>query len=113
MIYQTPSGVLFYLANRRRAEIYRFGEPTISAAIRAEKAAWAIDEDTIIKMRTKKVAFVGVMVRESEDIYLAPLSAFLDKTKAKVLNYEGRGGALQRYLPFAYFQYRPGRAKLT
>lgn len=104
---------MFYLANRRRAEIFRSGESTISDAIRNGKACWALDEDTIIKMKSKGVAAVGILCRDTDDIYLTPLSNFLDKTKAKILNYEGRGGALQRYLPLSYFSYRPGKVKLA
>lgn len=77
------------------------------------KAAWAVDEATLIKMRAKKVHVIGVFVKETEDIYIASLDNFLDRAKAKILNFEDRGGALQRYLPLEYFKYRAGAAKMT
>lgn len=107
-IYDLPSGHRVYLAHRRLGEIFRAGEKSIRAAIAARTAAWALDEETLIQMRAQGIKFVGVLVRETGDKFLTELSWFFDKTRAKVMNYERRGGALQRYLPLQYFRRLPG-----
>lgn len=111
-IYTLPDGRVLYLAWRKISEIFRSGEISISAAIRAGKAAWALDDETLLMLRARKIPFAGVLVRETQDVFLTRTEHFFDKTKAKVMNYSGRGGALQRYLPLAYFMRRPGKIKL-
>lgn len=108
-IHTVPSGERAYLAYRKTSEIFRFGEKTISDAIRSGKAAWALDEETLIAMRAKGIRFIGVLVRETGDIYLTKTERFFDRALAKVLNYEARGGSLQKYLPLRYFQLKSGK----
>jgi hypothetical protein len=109
-IYIWPDGLKVYMAHRRIREVFRAGEPSIAAAIDKGVAAWALDEETLIQMRAQGIRYAGVMVRETGERFLTDLSWFFDKKKAKVLNYETRGGALQRYLPLQYFRRRGGRA---
>lgn len=113
-IYDLPSGKRCYLAWRHIGEVFRSGEKTNSDAVRKGTAAWAIDEETLLKMRALGIEHVGVRVRETGDIYLSTLERFMDRTKAKILNYEGRGGSLQRYLPITAdnFAYKPGRVSI-
>lgn len=111
-LYHLPTGVKVYLAHRRIREIYRSGEKTIVAAIKKDVAAWALDEETLIQMRAQGVRFVGVLVRETGDRFITPIANFFDKTKARILNFESRGGALQRYLPLSLFTRRPGRLRV-
>jgi hypothetical protein len=101
-----------YLAYRRLSEIFRSGEKCISDAVRAGKACWAIDQETLLEMRTKGIEFVGVYVRDNGDIYITHISNFFDRTKSKILNYESRGGALQSYLPLEFFKHRLGSIKI-
>lgn len=111
-IYTLPSGVRVYMAWRRTKEIFRYGEASISAAIRAGKAAWALDDETLITLRAQGIKFVGVLDRDTGDKYLTYLDRFFDKSAANILNYEARGGALQRYLPLGQFRRRAGLAKI-
>lgn len=111
-IYEFPSGQIYYLADRRIAEIFRSGEPSISDAIRKGTACWALDQETLLTMRAKKIKWVGVRVKETEDIYLTHIDNFFDRTKAKILNYENRGGALQSYLPLQFFKIRLADTKI-
>lgn len=106
------TGQRCYLAYRRHGEIFRSGEKSISDAVRAGVACWAIDESTLLEMRAKGVRLIGVYVRDNGDIYLTHLNNFFDKSKAKLLNYESRGGALQRYLPLQYFRVRFGKVSI-
>lgn len=111
-IYTFPDGRQVYLAFRKTKEIFRAGEATISDAVRIGTAAWALDDSTILDMRLKGIKALGVHVIDTDDIYLTSIANFYDKTKVKLLNYERRGGALQRYLPLQYFKRRTGRARL-
>ena len=99
-IFDMPNGKEVYLAYRKIGEMFRGGEKSLSDAIMADKASWAIDNDTLIRLRTEGVYFVGVLVKETADIYITTLGEFL---AAPVMNYSSRGGALQRYLPLEKF----------
>lgn len=99
-VFELPSGKEVYLAYRKNGEMFRGGEKTISDAIQKGTASWAIDNDTLIRLRTEGVYLVGVLTKETGDLYIATLADFL---AAPVLNYQNRGGALQRYLPLDKF----------
>lgn len=101
-----------YLANRKLDQIFRFGEKSNSDAIRAEVAAWALDEETLTDLRIRKIVWVGVKVRNNNDVYITRIENFYDRKKTKFLNYERRGGAAQRYLPIKYFAHIPGAVKI-
>lgn len=105
------TGATCYLAYRRQAEIFRSGEKSISDAVRLGTACWALDDQTLLEMRAKGIRVIGVFVRDTGDIYLTRIENFFDRAKAKLLNYESRGGALQRYLPLTFFKIRYGRVK--
>ena len=111
-IYTLPDKRRVYLAYRRLKEIFRSGEMSIVEAIRQGKAAWALDEETLLMLRAQGVVYAGVLVRETQDIFLTRTEAFFDKTKVKIMNYERRGGALQRYLPLKFFRRRPGKTRI-
>lgn len=98
-----------YIAYRKQEEIFRHGCSSISEAIREGKAAWAYDIDTILEMRAKGIKLMGVIVRETGDIWMTHIDNLTDSTKAKVLNYSKRGGALQRYLPLQFFWCKKGK----
>lgn len=80
--------------------MFRGGEKTLADAIQKGKASWVIDNDTLIRLRTEGVYYVGVQTKETGDIYIATLADF---NAAPMLNYQQRGGALQRYLPLDKF----------
>lgn len=107
-IYTVADGRRAYLAYRKTKDIFRSGEKSISDAIRKGIATWAIDEEDLLKLRLKKVPFVGVICSDTGDIYLTSLDRFFDKFLARVLNYSSRAGSLQRHLPLQHFRYRAG-----
>lgn len=104
-IYRLPSGKEIYVAFRKQAEIFRSGEKSIADAMQKGVACWVIDNDTLIRLRIEGVYIVGVQTKETGDCWFAMLGDFL---KAKMLNFEQRGGALQRYLPFNAMTFLPG-----
>ena len=108
-ICQLSDGTEVYLAYRSVAEIYRSGEKSIAEAIRKGTACWAIDETTLNQMRSRKIRFVGVLLKDTGDRFLTPIENFFDAAKAKVLNYSRRGGSLQRFLPLHEFTRRAGK----
>ena len=107
-IYDLPSGLQIYIAYRKQAEMFRSGEKTLSEAIQKDTACWAVDNDTLITLRMRGVYLVGIQVKETDDLYVATLADF---NNAKMLNYEGKGGALQRYLPLNRFMIQLGSAQ--
>lgn len=90
------------MAYRSRKEIFRNGESSLLAAIRQGCACWALDVDTIREIEARGIKHVGVLVKESQELYLTTVDRFMDR--ALILNYESQGGALQRYLPLKYFK---------
>ncbi|MBX5130705.1 hypothetical protein HJB53_29905 [Rhizobium lentis] len=101
-----------YLAARKLDQIFRFGEKCNSDALRKELAAWALDEETLTELRLMKIVWVGVKVKQNNDIYITRIENFFDSKKTKFLNFERRGGAAQRYLPIKYFTHIPGQTKI-
>lgn len=111
-VFELSDGREVYLARRRQAEVFRSGEKTNSDAFAAGKAAWALDDETLLNLRMEGIAICGVFVKETGDIYLTDTANYFDKAKAKVMNYEARGGALQRYLPTTHFRVLLGSARV-
>lgn len=111
-IYALSDGREVYLAWRKQSEIFRSGEKTVSDAFAEGKAAWALDDETLLNLRLEGVELVGVLVKETLDIYVTHISKFFDRTLAKVMNYESRGGALQRYLPIDHFAVTLGSTRI-
>ena len=103
-VYTLPSGTKIYVAYRKISEIFRGGKKTISEAVREGCASWAIDEDTLRERRTEGISIIGVMCKDDDSLWLAPLDKFFDPSNARIMNYESRGGALQRYLPLTEFK---------
>ena len=97
-VYELPSGKRFYLAFKKTIGMHRSGNKSRSGAIRAHEAFWSIEDDTILQLRAKRVAFVGVRVKESEDVYLTSMTAFLRDAQ---------------YLPGAYTAGRPAKFLLV
>jgi hypothetical protein len=102
-IYEMSDGREVYLAFRHRKEIFRSGEKSVSAAADKGIACWAVDYDTLLELRREQVFLVGVYVRDEEEFYITSWNSFFDETKATVMNYDARGGALQKYLPIQHF----------
>jgi hypothetical protein len=111
-VYTLASGEQVYMAWRKTSEIFRGGEKLLSDAISNMKASWAIDDETLRDRKREGIRFIGIWVVDTDDKYIAPLDYFFDKTRAKVMNYETRGGALQRYLPLDQFRHTPGVTKI-
>ena len=99
-VYELSNGTEVYVAFRKQSELFRSGEKSIADAIQKGTAAWAIDYDTLIRLRTEGVYLVGVQTKETGDVYMATLADF---NAAPMMNYAARGGALQRYLPLDRF----------
>jgi hypothetical protein len=110
--YTLPDGRRCYLAWRRIREIYRAGEKDISTAIRLGTAAWAIDDRDLIRLKVTGVRMVGVLVKETADVYLTDLRNYFDKNQYKMLNFTSKGGSLQRFLPLDRFTVKTGSVKI-
>jgi hypothetical protein len=111
-IYELSDGRNVYLAYRWRKEIFLNGEKSINAALDKGVACWAMDQDTLFNMRIRMIEIVGVYMRDERNIYITRLENFFDTDKSRIMNFERRGGALQRYLPLQYFDMLKGRSKI-
>jgi hypothetical protein len=92
------------LAYRWHKEIFRCGEVTISDAQRKGIACWALDNDTLQLAKIKGVKYIGVRLKDTGSLYLAPIDEFYNPANIKIMNYTARGGSLQRYLPIDRFR---------
>lgn len=110
--YRLPTGSEVYMAWRNERDIFRAGKPTTSEALREGVACWALDEELLLKLRSKGIRFVGVWLKDTDDRYLTTVETFFDRTKAKILDYSVRGGSLQRYLPLEFFRAETGRVRV-
>lgn len=102
-VYKLEDGRQVYLAYRTRKEIFRSGEKSVSAAHDKGIACWAIDYDTLLDMRREQIFLIGVYVRDEEEIYITQYENFFDDRKATVMNYDAKGGSMQKYLPLKWF----------
>lgn len=88
--------------------MFRSGRKTMSEAVRDGVSSWALDDETVLTEKAKGTKYLGVLDRDSGAIWLTPIETYLDRAKFKILNYTGRGGALQRYVGFQHFVMKPG-----
>ena len=109
-IFRLSSGKEIYVTFRKQDEIFRGGEKTIAEAMQKGIAAWAVDCDTLIRLRIEAVYLIAIQTKETGDLYLTTLEEF---NKAPVLNFASRGGAMQRYLPLDKFIVQLGSVQKT
>lgn len=101
--YHFDNGRSCYLHYQRQAKIQCAGKPTISEAIREGIAAWAIPVDTLVDLARKEIPIIGVLVRDTGDVYLTFLSDFYDHDKARLRNI-GKSSVLYRFLPLQHWR---------
>ena len=87
-----------YIASRLRADIFRNGHNSLTAAADAGDTAWAIDTTTLTRMRLKGVKLVGIYQWDDETLYLTTMDKYMDLGQTK--DYSTRNGARQRYLRY-------------
>jgi hypothetical protein len=110
--FYTFAGKLAYIAYRKHGDVFRAGEATISEALRKGTAAWALDDETLLMARARGAAFVGIMVRDTGDRYLARIEHWFDRGRVRFIDYEKKGGSRQRCLALSEFVMRRGELKL-
>lgn len=109
-IYQLPSGRRLYLSTRRTIAMFRDAAANHSVAIRQHSAYWAIEDDVILTLRNMKVGYVGVCVKETDDLYLCPFTRFVDE--ARYMPRAMAFGHPQKFLSIDRFSVRLGDFKL-
>tara|TARA_B100002049_G_scaffold236889_1_gene225064 strand:+ start:3527 stop:3868 length:342 start_codon:yes stop_codon:yes gene_type:complete len=109
-----PSGRQVYVAYRSTREIFRAGSDckTLSDAMRAGTATWALDVSTLGMARARGVEWIVVLVRNSRDKWFTHISNYYDPHKVKSADYSRRGGANQKYLPLIHFRLLQGEIKI-
>lgn len=66
-----------------------------------ETDSLAIDVKTLNEAKARGVEIIIVKIRSTGDKYATTLARF--ESEAAVMNYDKRGGSLQRYLPISMF----------
>lgn len=112
-LYTLDDGIKVYLAKRSRKEIFLCGKKTLSDAIRDRVAEWALDDETILRLRMEMVDYIGVCENTTGNIWIAPIAVWLDRTNFTYRNYEQRGGSLQRYISHDLLEKVEGLKHLT
>lgn len=107
------SGRKTYFALRHHEEIYRDRLGSIAEAMRCKRAMWAIDNETILRCKRMGVSSVAVIDMEYHDIYVTTLDKFFDKAKTRYMNYESKGGALQRFVRLEEFKVSRGDVRIA
>lgn len=99
-------GTCIYAARRKHREIFRGGASCISDAIREGKAGWAIDINTLLKVRAKGAQFICVECQDNGDTYITPIESYFKSGQYRSINYEGigRGGSQQRVVLLSQFK---------
>lgn len=108
-ICQTKSGRSIFLMELGRKEISRDGKSFISDAVRDESAAWMIDEYLAIRLRAKKVEFLGIILRDTRCLFLTKADFLFDRERMKIVRF---GVNTKRTLPFRFFAHRQGKSTL-
>lgn len=101
------SGQKLYLAYKTHKQIFRASRKTISDAKDEGVACWAFEVDTLMEVRARGVKYVGVIVRNTREIYLTDYENLYNPHKVKIFN---NTGMPRRYLPLQYFRRRSADA---
>lgn len=112
-LYTLNDGTKVYLAKRSRKEIFLCGKKTLSDAVRDHVAEWALDDETILRLRAEAVNYIGVCENTTGNVWIAPAATWMDRANFTYRNYERRGGALQRYMNHDHFDKAEGLKHLT
>lgn len=124
-LYYLKNGKIMYLAKRnfekvrkkrdarvRASDVYRGGLKDKSAAFREGKAEFALDDETLLKLRVMGCTVVGVCDDASGDIYLTNIEHFFDPDFYTYHDYTARGGAPQRFVNRLLFKATSGVKEL-
>lgn len=125
-LYHLKNGTIIYLAKRnfekirkksdlrqRAFDVYRGGLKDKSAAFREGKAEFAIDDETLLKLRLMGCQMVGICDDASGDVYLTRIENFFNPDVYTYRDYTARGGSPQRFVNRSYFAARSGLVHLT
>jgi hypothetical protein len=109
-IIQFPTGRSCFLTERKVGDIHRGEAKTIAEAIKAETAAWALNDEAILMLRLQKIDFVAVDCKDTGDRYVTKAEYFYDRERVRMVT--TRACAVLSVLPFRFFKRQPGRAKI-
>lgn len=112
---QTTQG-LAYVAFRKPDDFFRDGargeKLTLTQAMNEGRAAWAIDEHTIIAARARGVVTLGVWVKKANWLFITQFQNYLDPNLYYTRSYVTRGGSEQRFLSCKFFEDKLIRVKI-
>ena len=97
-----------YIAFRRPRDFYRNdkrgAKRSVSQSVDDGDAMWAIDLHTLREARHDGVKWLFVLMRPQKIVYGTALANYFDPERYRAINYDGRGGSDQRYLPVGNFK---------
>ncbi len=105
-----------YVAFRNPGDFFLDGKKgefkSIAQGLQDGDAAWAIDDETLMKARRRGVTLVAIWVKKLNWLFMTTLDSFYDPKRYFRRNYTHRGGSEQRYVPVRYFQTKSGEVNL-
>lgn len=105
--YVKTSRSLIYCAFRNPGELFLDGKPgefrSIAQGLQDGRAAWAIDDSTLMSAKRKGCRYIAVFVRKLNWYFIVELEAFYDPKRYYRRNYSTRGGADQRYMSVVHW----------
>lgn len=107
----TDSGLIFYLAFMGQRDIFKSGHTTISEAIREGVACWWFSDETIIRLRVKKIDVLAIKVRETGDHHFIRFSDALKRPDFRLRGVSDEHYATRRYIPMNRFWTVAGQVK--
>ncbi len=107
-----------FLTHRKQSDVYCSGRSSISDAMRSGVAGWALHEETLMLVKTRAIPYIGVMVTDTGDVYLAHAALWFDRTPGRrwflQLSTESAWSKeLQRVMPLSAFAFRRGSVVMT
>ena len=110
--YELSGSRRIFLAYQWRKDIHREKQPSVSAAAAEGVAGWAIDTETLRRVRREGCIAVGVFVRDSGDIYLTGIENYFDNTIYTEIDWSRRSRHAQRSVPLQLFSRKIQPAKV-
>lgn len=75
-IFELSDGSRNFIAYMWRDGMYLGKQPTVSSAVAAGEAGWAIDTDLLRSLRRDGVSRICVFLRDNADMYITPIENY-------------------------------------
>lgn len=102
------SGPIALFLYHSHKQIYRGEHKTISDACQVGTASWGVGVDLLLEASKRGAQYVGVVVRDTRDVYLAGIEDFYARNKSRIISKEGSTLPPKRHLALQHFRHVEG-----